>query len=254
MANDNAALAASASSPLIQFDGVSVRYGSKVALESLTLDIPKGAGLAILGLNGAGKTSTIRALLRMIRPATGVVRLFGAPLGLRPDFRRVGFAPEDAEPPEFLSCGEYLAFVAGTLGLPSSERKPAVRNLLDWFELPYGKLIRTLSKGMRRRLVLAQAMMGRRDLLILDEPLNGLDPVLIVRLRDRLREYVAQGGTLLYCSHLLSEVEQCCDSVLFLREGRVAASGSMSAIQNEFGSLEKAFLRHAAPQPLTQGL
>lgn len=240
--------------PILQFDSLSVRYGSKVALESLTLDVPKGAGLAILGLNGAGKTSTIRALLRMVRPASGTVRLFGEPLKLRPDFHRVGFAPEDAEPPEFLSCGEYLAFVASALSLPKPDRKLEVQKLLDWFELPYGKLVRTLSKGMRRRLVLSQALMGKRDLLILDEPLNGLDPVLIVRLRDRLRDYVTSGGTLLYCSHLLSEVEQCCDTVLFLREGRVAASGSMSAIQNEFGTLEKAFLRHAAPQPLSQGL
>lgn len=242
------------SAPVVRFDHVSVRYGLKVALESLTLDVPKGAGLAILGLNGAGKTSTIRALLRMVRPASGTVHLFGEPLRLRPDFQRVGFAPEDAEPPEFLSCGEYLAFVASAQGISRADGRAEVKQFLDWFELPYGKLVRALSKGMRRRLVLAQAMMGRRELLILDEPLNGLDPVLIVRLRDRLRDYVAQGGTLLYCSHLLSEVEQCCDSVLFLREGRVAASGSMSAIQNEFGTLEKAFLRHAASAPLTQGL
>lgn len=241
-------------SPVVQFENVSVRYGTKTALESLTLNVPRGAGLAILGLNGAGKTSTIRALLRMIRPASGTVRLFGEPLGMRPDFHRVGFAPEDAEPPEFLSCGEYLSFVAATLGIPRAERKAEVQKFLDWFELPYGKLVRVLSKGMRRRLVLSQAMIGKRDLLILDEPLNGLDPVLIVRLRDRLREYVSSGGTLLYCSHLLSEVEQCCDSVLFLREGRVAATGAMNAVQNEFGTLEKAFLRHAAPAPLTQGL
>jgi len=240
--------------PVVEFENVSVRYGSKTALESLSLTVPKGAGLAILGLNGAGKTSTIRALLRMVRPASGSVRIFQQPLGIRPDFHRIGFAPEDAEPPEFLSCGEYLSFVASALGLPTAERREQVQKLLDWFELPYGKLVRALSKGMRRRLVLAQAMMGRRDLLILDEPLNGLDPVLIVRLRDRLREFVAQGGTLLYCSHLLSEVEQCCDSVLFLREGRVAASGSMTAMQNEFGTLEKAFLRHAAPQPTIKGI
>lgn len=244
-----------ADAPLIQFENVSVRYGRKTALESLTLDVPRGAGLAILGLNGAGKTSTIRALLRMVRPRTGTVRLFGEPLGLRPDFHRVGFAPEDAEPPEFLTCGEFLNFVASSLKLSRADRKGDVQSMLDWFELPAGKLVRALSKGMRRRLVLAQAMLGRRDLLILDEPLNGLDPVLIVRLRDRLRDFVTQGGTLLYCSHLLSEVEQCCDSVVFLREGRLAASGSMPAVREEFGSLEKAFLRHAAPMAtLNQGM
>lgn len=250
MATESFASVAPHSGPVVEFDNVSVRYGLKVALESLTLAVPKGAGLAILGLNGAGKTSTIRALLRMLRPASGTVKLFGEPLGFRPDFHRVGFAPEDAEPPEFLSCGEYLSFVASALRLPAPERKAEVQKFLDWFELPYGKLVRALSKGMRRRLVLAQAMIGKRDLLILDEPLNGLDPVLIVRLRDRLREYVAAGGTLLYCSHLLSEVEQCCDSVLFLREGRVASTGSMKSVREEFGTLEKAFLRHAAPASL----
>jgi ABC-2 type transport system ATP-binding protein len=228
-------------SPIFQLDNVSVNYGFRRAVEGLSLTLQKGQSLGLLGVNGAGKTSTIRALLGMLKPKEGKVSVFGGPPGRLKALRRIGFAPEDGVPPEYLTASEYLGFVGGLKIKDSALRHKEMNELLDWFELVPKKKLRDFSKGMKRRLILAQAFLGTPELLILDEPLNGLDPLVIIKLRERLDAYRAQGGTLLFSSHILSEVEKSCSHVAILSSGKMVCHSPVAALVGEFGSVESAF-------------
>jgi ABC-type multidrug transport system ATPase subunit len=227
--------------PIFQIEGLQVNYGFRTAVDSLSLSLQRGMSLGLLGLNGAGKTSTIAALLGMLRPRRGTVRLFGEKPGSPRLFSRLGFAPEEAVPPEFLSGEEYLSFVGELRVKNSVERKKQVSALLQWFELDPAKRIRQYSKGMRRRLILAQAFLGNPDLLILDEPLNGLDPLIIIKLRERLEAYRASGGTVLYSSHILNEVEKSCSDIAILFQGKLILNAPVPDLVRDYGSVESAF-------------
>ncbi|MCB0406317.1 MAG: ABC transporter ATP-binding protein [Bdellovibrionales bacterium] len=230
-------------SEIFKIDDVTIAYGWRkfVAVESLTLHLQKGGSLALLGLNGAGKTSTIRLLMGMVRPQIGHVEIFGTRPGDLKALSRIGFAPEEATPPEYLKGEEYLDFVASFRLKGRDARVKAVSELMQWFEMPTSRRIRDYSKGMRRKLILAQALIGDPELLILDEPLNGLDPLFIMKLRERVETYLKNGGSLLLSSHILAEVEKVCAAVAIIREGRVAYSGSSAAAVEQYGSIEKAF-------------
>ncbi|MCB0418753.1 MAG: ABC transporter ATP-binding protein [Bdellovibrionaceae bacterium] len=230
-------------SEIFKIEHVTIAYGWRkfVAVESLNLHLEKGGSLALLGLNGAGKTSTIRLLMGMVRPQIGQVEIFGTRPGDLKALARIGFAPEEATPPEYLKGEEYLDFVASFRLKGREARKKAVSDLMQWFEMPAQRRIRDYSKGMRRKLILAQALIGDPELLILDEPLNGLDPLFIMKLRERVEGYVKNGGSLLLSSHILAEVEKVCTSVAIIREGQVAFTGSSAEAIQQYGSIEKAF-------------
>jgi ABC-2 type transport system ATP-binding protein len=201
----------------------------------------QGAALGLLGLNGAGKTSTIRALMGMLKPRAGTISVFGGRPGSPVAFRRIGFAPENALPPEYLTATEYLRFVGAFRIKDRAKRKEAVEEVRQWFDLAEKKKIREYSKGMVRRLVLAQAFLGNPELLILDEPLNGLDPLVIIKLRERLEAYRKQGGTVLFSSHILAEVEKTCTDVAILSAGKLVHNSSLEVVLEDFGSVETAF-------------
>lgn len=230
-------------SSVFALDSVSVRYGwtGKPALEEVTLGLSQGRSLALLGLNGAGKTTTIRLLLGMIRPKTGTVKVLDSAPGSVRALSQIGYAPEEATPPELLGAEEYLRFVAGLRIPDKSKREAAVKDAMEWFELPSGKRVRAFSKGMRRKVILAQAMLGDPRLLILDEPLNGLDPLFIIKLRERLESFVKGGGSLLLSSHILAEVEKLCNDIAIIKEGRLVASASSEEIVHKHGTVEGAF-------------
>ncbi|MEZ4750774.1 MAG: ABC transporter ATP-binding protein [Bdellovibrionota bacterium] len=230
-------------SEIFKIDDVTIAYGWRkfVAVESLTLRLEKGGSLALLGLNGAGKTSTIRLLMGMVRPQIGQVEIFGSRPGELKALARIGFAPEDATPPEYLKGEEYLDFVASFRIKGKTARSKAVSEQMQWFEMPSNRRIRDYSKGMRRKLILAQALIGDPEMLILDEPLNGLDPLFIMKLRERVEAYLKNGGSLLLSSHILAEVEKVCTSVAIIREGKVAYTGSSASAVQQYGSIEKAF-------------
>ena len=227
--------------PIFEIHDVSVFYGLRRAVDGLSLTQKVGGSLGLLGVNGAGKTSTIRALLGMLRPRKGSVSIFGEVPGKPKTFRRIGFAPEDGVPPEYLTGREFLSFVGGFRIKDRGRRAEEVKALLDWFELVPEKKIRDYSKGMKRRLLLAQGFLGDPSLLILDEPLNGLDPLIIIKLRQRLEEYRKNGGTVLFSSHILTEVEKSCSDVAILSEGRLVCYSAVDALLKEFGSVEAAF-------------
>lgn len=217
-----------------------VTYGFRNAVDGVSLSLERGRSLGLLGLNGAGKTSTIRSLLGMLRPKRGAVSLFGKKPGPAL-FRRLGFAPEEAVPPEYLNGREYLNFIAELRLANRASRRQEVDELLSWFDLDPAKRVRNYSKGMRRRLILAQAFLGSPELLILDEPLNGLDPLIIIKLRERLVAYREKGGSILYSSHILTEVEKSCSDVAILHAGKLVAAAPVAAVVAEFGSVEAAF-------------
>lgn len=228
-------------STVVTIDNLHVFYGRSCAVAGLSFAIPKGRSLGLLGVNGAGKTSTLRCLLGMKQPRQGSVRVFGCVPGHPEVLRRVGYAPEEALPPEYLTGGEYLSIVGSMRCHGPARGRDEIEQLLSWIELDPRKTVRDYSKGMRRRLLIAQAFIGSPDLLILDEPLNGLDPVIIIRLREKLAAYCADGGTLLYSSHILAEVEKTCTDIAILHAGRLAWSGTVGEAVAGFGSVESAF-------------
>lgn len=227
---------------VFELKNVEVRYGAKVAIKDFSLSIHAGESLALLGQNGAGKTSTIRVLLGMIRPKSGSCHLFGKQPGSVEALKKLGYSPEEGSPPDFLNGAEYLDFVLGLRRPKQGKRKQIIEGFLNQFELEPPKRIRDYSKGMRRRLLLAQALIGNPEFLVLDEPLNGLDPIFIVRLREQLENYVKQGGSLLFSSHILAEAEKICTSVAILHTGKLALAETAQSVVEKHGSIEKAFI------------
>lgn len=230
---------------VFEVNDLEVRYGRKIAVEGIRLSLKEGECLGLLGANGAGKTSTVKALLGMLSPNKGEVKVWGRKAGDPKGLMRLGFAPEDAVPPEYLTAEEYLHFLGSLRKKKKAERNVAVAELLTWFDLAPKKKIRDYSKGMKRRLVLSQAMLFEPPLLILDEPLNGLDPLVIMKLRDRLDQYRKKGGAILYSSHILAEVEKTCTSVAILSQGKLVYAAGIEELKKEFPSVEAAFAAKA---------
>lgn len=231
----------SSADPIFELDKIVVQYGKYRAVDRLSLTLQKGESLGLLGANGAGKTSTLKALLGMHRPTDGAVRVFGGPTGTPSVLKRLGFAPEESIPPERFTGREYLDFVASFRISDSAKRKDECATLLEELDLAPHKRVSAYSKGMKRRLVLAQALVGSPEFLILDEPLNGLDPLIIVKLRQRLEKYLQGGGSILYSSHILAEVEKTCRRIVILRRGEVVYEGTTAETITKYGSVEAAF-------------
>lgn len=229
------------SEPVFTMNGVVARYGFRTVLRELSLSLNRGESLGLLGPNGSGKTTCLRVLLGLVRAHMGKVSVFNQPAGSFHAFERLGFAPEDGTPPEYLTGHEYLTFVASERLIPRPERELRVTELLEYFELPRKGIIRSYSKGMKRKVVLAQAFLGNPDFLILDEPLNGLDPLFIIRLRERIEEYLKGGGSLIYSSHLLSEVEKTCGRIAIIKHGSLLADSTTADLIKRYSSVEGAY-------------
>ena len=203
------------------------------AVKDLTFDVPTGQIFGFLGPNGAGKTTTIKMLVGFAAPTSGTASIFGVPVDRTESRRRIGYLAEQACFHSFLTPEEALAVHASILGLPKREARRQIGELLDRVGIsgraktPIGKL----SKGMVQRVGLAVALIGSPDLLILDEPGSGLDPIGRRELRALLLDLKGEGKTIFLSSHLLSEVEAICDSVVMLNEGRLVALGPPETIK-----------------------
>ncbi len=209
----------------LRLAGVHKRYGKTVALDGLTLDVPRGAVMGLVGPNGAGKTTTFGIVSGAVRPDAGTVDVLGAgPFDPDRHAGRVTVLPQDCELSPHSSAQEILTYLARLQGVrePAKEalRVLEVVRLVDRAR----SRVRQLSHGMKRRLAVAQALLGDPELVLLDEPTGGLDPHLVVEMRDVLRE---QRGarTLVVSSHILSDLEATCDHVAFIEGGRVVRSG-----------------------------
>ena len=205
------------------------------ALDDLSLDVPAGAVFGLLGPNGAGKSTTLNLLLNLLRPTSGTIDVLGRPPGDVRVRRRVGFLPEHPRFYDHLTPEELLTYFAGLFGLSGEERRRRVTWSLDRVGIAADRRrpLREHSKGMLQSVGIAQAIVNDPDLLILDEPMSGLDPFGRRTLRELIRELSADGRTVLFSSHILSDVEQLCSEVAILARGRLVARGSVAELVAE---------------------
>ncbi len=218
------------------------------ALRGVSLEIARGEFFGLLGPNGAGKSTLIHCATGLAQPTSGEITVFGhdAIEDYAPARQAVGLAPQELNLDWFLTCEESLDYHAGYFGMPKKERKERAAELLETFSL-YGKRnerTRTLSGGMKRRLILARALMHRPRLLILDEPTAGVDIELRLELWHYVQRINAEGTTILLTTHYLEEAEQLCDRVAFINDGQIVAQGTSEELAASFGvaSLEDAYL------------
>lgn len=248
-----------ASSSIIEIRGLSKTYGSgkkqTLALNRLDLSVNQGEIFGYLGPNGAGKTTTIRLLLDLIRPSSGSATIFG--LDIRADsveiHRRIGFFPAELSLWEGRTGDEIIHYVASVRGDTRGIGKHA-GELAEQLDLDTTKRVRDLSSGNKRKLGLVIAMMHSPELLILDEPTGGLDPLVQQTFHTMMDDYRAKGKTVFLSSHVLSEVQAICDRVGILRDGELKAVESVEKITNvEFQWVDVVF-RDAVPAGLPQQL
>lgn len=199
------------------------------ALRGLTLAIPRGTAFGLIGPNGAGKTTFIKTLLGVVRPTSGDVSVLGGDPSELQVRARIGYLPERMHLPAALTARDFLRSMATLKGLKPTHAELAA--LLERVGLAdSSQRVGTFSKGMRQRLGLAAAMLGRPELLILDEPTDGIDPLGRVEVRNLLLEEKARGATLLLNSHLLSETERVCDRIGVLQKGELKLEGSLDEL------------------------
>jgi ABC-2 type transport system ATP-binding protein len=206
----------------IETHGLRKRFGEKVAVEDLSLSVPRGEVFGFLGPNGAGKTTSLKMLLGLVEATAGSGTVLGAPIGDRPTRARVGFLPEHFRFQEWLTGRELLHFhglLYGLRGTALDARADELLTRVDLLDAAH-RAVRTYSKGMMQRIGLAQALLPRPELVFLDEPTSGLDPLGRLMVRDIIRELKSEGTTVFLNSHLLGEVEATCDRVVFVKAGR----------------------------------
>jgi ABC-2 type transport system ATP-binding protein len=215
----------------IEVHGLTKRFGERTALADLDLTVPRRSAFGFLGPNGAGKTTLIRLLLGLTRPTAGSMRLLGAPLPQRRTeaLARVGAIVEEPRFHPFLTGRENLAVVAAARDREATARIDGALARVGLSDRADDR-VKSYSLGMRQRLGVARALLADPELLILDEPTNGLDPAGIHEFRQMIREFVDEGRTVLLSSHLLDEVERICDHVAIVDRGRVVMQGSLAEL------------------------
>ena len=216
----------------LRFDGVVKTYGRRRALDGLSLRVPAGVVAGLVGSNGAGKTTLMGVAAGLLRPRAGAVDVLGGgPFDAARHSGRVALLPQDAELPRDAPPGALLAFYGALQGLDRDAARRQAAELLDRVHLAdrARSPSRTLSHGMRKRVMLAQCFVGAPELILLDEPLNGLDPRETAAMREFLREQRGR-RTLLISSHNLHEIEAICDYVIFIEHGRVVRADTLEAV------------------------
>ena len=204
------------------------------SLKSCTLKIFQGETFGLLGPNGAGKTTLLKTLLGIVRPSGGRALLLGNPIGDRATRQHVGYLPENAYFYDYLTGWEMLQFTAGLFSIPASIQRQRIPDLLDLVGLAQSaakrKQLRQYSKGMLQRIGMAQALINEPDLVFLDEPMSGLDPMGRFQIREIILALKSQGKTIFFNSHVLSDVELICDRVAILAEGNLICIGSLQEL------------------------
>lgn len=214
-----------------------------VALENVSLEVDSGQIFGLLGPNGAGKTTLIKCVLDLVRVDQGQITVMGVPATTPAARKRVGFLPEDQQLPEYLDAGQLLDFVGRLFELPASVRKQRTDQLLDQVGLSKRRhtKIHAYSKGMRQRLGIAQALINEPQVLILDEPNEGLDPLGRADIKALLQDLKGTGVTIFISSHVLAEIEHICDRVAILHEGKLLHEGPVQKLTQD-KDLEQSFI------------
>jgi ABC-2 type transport system ATP-binding protein len=227
----------------------SYRKGEIKAVDDLNLDVPAGEIFGFLGPNGAGKTTTIKMVVGLLRPDTGTITIDGVDVGREPieAKRRTGFCPDYPDLYDKLTGLEYLNFIGDVYGVPTDVRRKVVGDLLEMFALQDAlpDLIQTYSHGMKQKLAVIAAVMPDPALLILDEPMTGLDPKSSVLFKDLMRRRCDEGKAVFFSTHILDVAERICDRVGIINRGRLVAQGTMDELRKMAAgqdTLERIFL------------
>ncbi len=242
---------------MISFENVTRAYGSRIAVDRLNLSIAKGELLALLGHNGAGKTTSIKMLVGLLKPNSGSVHVgpFLVSEQHREASRLVGYVPDQPFLYEKLSGREFLEFVAELYGLTRAEIQEAIAREAERFQLtPFlDRLTESYSHGMRQRTVFAAALIHQPEVLVVDEPMVGLDPQSIRLVKDLLREYADNGKTVLMSTHTLAIAEEISDRVAVLNESKLIFCGTVAELRTHMstahGTLESLYLALTQQSP-----
>ena len=234
-------------SPAIEVRDLSKVYGSKAAVDGLSFAVPRGCFFGFLGPNGAGKTTTIKMLMGLAPPTAGSIELLGLPMPERAlDIKQqIGLVPDESLLFDHLTGGEFIEFVGRIYGLDRPVARERAGELLELFELAgtHNKLIAEYSKGMRKRVAMAAALIHRPKLFLMDEPFEGVDAVGARLMKDILLAQVRHGATIFLTSHVLEVVERLCDRVAIINEGKLVLEDSMAGLRGASETLEDAFVR-----------
>jgi ABC-2 type transport system ATP-binding protein len=236
---------------VIRLTDLTKRYGKFTAVDGISLEVPRGELFGLLGPNGAGKTTTMRMIAGILRPTSGSVLVGGVDMLSRPleAKSRIGFIPDRPFVYDKLTGGEFLRFAAALYGQDGAVVERRIDELLEIFDLTAWKheLTESYSHGMRQKLIICGALVHRPELIIVDEPMVGLDPKSARLLKDLFRQFVDRGGTVLMSTHTLEVAEVMCDRIAIVLKGRIVANGTMAELrqQTESGdmSLEDLFLK-----------
>ena len=230
---------------MIEVSHLTKKYGGHLAVDDVSFTVEDGQIYGLLGPNGAGKSTIMNILTGYLSATSGQVTVAGHPLPQEVDAAKacVGYLPE--QPPLYpeMTVGEYLNFVAELKKVPRAQRKEQVLRAArrTGLEKVLPRLIRSLSKGYKQRVGIAQALLGSPKIIILDEPTVGLDPAQVIEMRKLIRE-LGKAHTVILSSHILSEVQAVCQQVLILSKGKLAASGTLQELTADGRSLEEVFL------------
>jgi ABC-2 type transport system ATP-binding protein len=222
--------------PSLELRHVRKSYDGIVAVEDVSMAVPPGSIFGLLGPNGAGKTTTIRMIMDIIAPDQGEVHLFGHPRDPK-DLRRVGFLPEERGLYRKMTVVDQLLFLAEVRGMKRRESLPRIERWLERVELAdrAKSKVEELSKGNQQKIQLVGTVLHEPDLLVLDEPFSGLDPINQGLFRDLLVEYRGQGKSILFSTHGMELAEKMCDHICLISRGRAVLSGELRAIKREMG-------------------
>jgi ABC-2 type transport system ATP-binding protein len=235
---------------MITVRGLTKRYGTFTAVDRIDLTVPSGELFGFLGPNGAGKTTTLRMIAGILQPTAGTIHIGGIDLATDPIAAksRLGFIPDRPFIYEKLTGAEFLRFVAGLYRQSGAQVDNRADELLALFDLSEwrNELVESYSHGMRQKLIIASAFAHKPDVIVVDEPMVGLDPKAARILKDLFREYVARGHTVMMSTHTLAVAETMCDRIAIMHSGKIRALGTMADLraEAEFGTaLEDIFLK-----------
>jgi len=222
--------------PTLEVRDIAKQYGNFLAVDDLSLEVSGGTIFGLLGPNGAGKTTTIRMIMDIIAPDRGEVRFFGRPR-TGDDLKRVGYLPEERGLYRKMKVTEHLVFLGELHGLSKRDATPRIKEWLERVELSNwaDKKVEELSKGMQQKIQLIGTLLHDPEIVILDEPFSGLDPINQSLFKELLASYKSEGRTILFSTHVMEQAEKLCDQIALISEGKVVLDGELAKIKRDYG-------------------
>ncbi len=234
---------------MIRINGVTKNYDKVRALNNLSLNIAKGEFVGLIGPNGAGKTTLLKSIMGLVFPDAGNITVNGSDIHQYPVAAKsqIGYAPEPPALYDYLNGYEYLEFVGRVRGIEKKRLSSRIGSLLEEFQLEdkSEELVVDYSHGMKKKISLASAFLPEPDIMLLDEPTGGLDPEIIYRLKNRLKQVHEKGVTILFSSHILETVEKLCSRIVMIHKGNIIADDTLENLYHrtgKTGTLEEIFM------------